>query len=338
MKILPKLLLLSLGTLLLAGCSAEATDANRGLFSTFALDWQIVMAATAQWSQGGNPYGVLSPEFGLPTSPDFGFNLPGAFAYPPTALTWFRLFLPFGAFSYYLWTALEIGGWWLLIRRHYRAQLFLLGWAPLIVHFFLGQNTLAVVLVLWAATRAKQRGLGWGLALAWTLTKPQVALLPILWLLWQDRVALKRYQLWLGILLGSLALALPPTLINPGIWLDWLQGLADYRSRLGHFAPWQGFGAPILLLATWLWFRRYRGRQAEAGWQWWFSVATFPQTGIYAVVSLLPLNLPALSYWAIGGFALAGLLIGPATPASLPILLSGQMLAVWLITKEKKVL
>ena len=60
----------------------------------YSYDWQIFMAAVAQWSHGGNPYRALV-QLSLPG---------GAFAYPPTALTWMCLFLPFGSGSFYVWT------------------------------------------------------------------------------------------------------------------------------------------------------------------------------------------------------------------------------------------
>jgi len=304
---------------------------EQSIASTFSLDWRIFMAAATQWWHGENPYGVLPPELGLPESPQFGFSRPGAFAYPPTTLTWLILFLPFGSLSFYIWTSLQLGLWWLIIRHHNRSQLALLSWAPMIVHLVLGQNSLAIVLVLWAASLAKRRGFWWGLVLAWTLTKPQVALLPLIWLLWKDRGAHPRQGLWLGILLGTGLLALPPTIMTPTIWGDWLHSLWDYRLRLQHTAPWQGIGAPILLAAAWLWFRRHQGRQNRAGWQWWLTAAIFPQTGVYSSVALLPILDPQQNYWTIAGIVLSGLLVGPATMVSLPILLSGQILAAWLI-------
>lgn len=287
----------------------------------FSIDWNIITIATHQWLHGGNPYGFLSPEFGKP----------GAFAYPPTALTWLSLFVPFGAAGFYIWTALQLGGWWLLIRRHFRSQLILLLWLPLVFHLLLGQTTLAVVLLLWAATLAKRRGFWWGMAVALALTKPQAALLPVLWLLWNDRHLSSRYMFWSGIVAGTVSLALPPTLKNPGIWIDWFQSLIDYRARTMQMVPWQGFGIPVLLAAFVLWYYRNRGRQAKAGWQWWLSAAIFPQTALYSSVVLLPLLRPQKNYWTIAGLGLASLLIGPATDITLPIILSGHILAAWFI-------
>jgi hypothetical protein len=299
--------------------------------STFALDWRIFMAATTQWWRGENPYGVLPPDLGIPDAPAYGFHKPGAFAYPPTALTWLAIFLPFGSVSYYLWTLIQLGGWWLIIRRQDKLQIALISWAPLLVHIVLGQNTLAIVLVLWAATLSNNRRFLWGIALAWTLTKPQVAILPILWLLWQDRNSIYKYRLWLGIVLGTAFLALPPSLLTPEVWGEWFISLQDYRLRIQHTSPWEGIGVLILLLAAYLWFRKFQSNQKLAGWQWWLTAALFPQTGVYSSVVLLPLLRPQQTYWSIAGIVLAGLLIGPATPITLPILLSGQILATWLI-------
>src|SRR6266545_1233056 len=171
------------------------------LAKLYRIDWRIFMAGTEAWLHGRNPYGALAGEFSA-----------GAFAYPPTALPWLALFAPLGGLGFYVWTVLELLLWWLLIRKSHRPQLLLLCWSPMILHLVEGQSTLAVVLVLWAATRAERRGWLWGLALAWALTKPQVAIAPLLWLLWQDRAAPERWRLWGGIALGTALLALSPML------------------------------------------------------------------------------------------------------------------------------
>ena len=287
----------------------------------FSVDWNILTAATNQWLMEENPYGRISPETGLP----------GAFAYPPTALTWLSLFVPFGAAGFYLWTALQLGGWWLLIRRQLRSQLVLLLWLPLVFHLLLGQTTLAMVLLLWAATLTTHRGFWWGMAVAFALTKPQAALLPVLWLLWSDRHLATRYLFWSGIFAGTILLALPPTLENPGIWIDWIHSLTDYRARTLQMGPWQGFGFPVLIVAFILWYQRSRGRQVVSGWQWWLSAAIFPQTALYSSVVLLPLLRPTRNYWSIAGLGIASLLIGPVTDVTLPIILSGHILAAWFI-------
>jgi hypothetical protein len=146
--------------------------------------------------------------------------------------------------------------------------------------------------------------------MAWALTKPQAALLPLLWLLWQDRALPQRYLFWSGIAAGTAALALPPTMT---------------------MAPWQGFGILVLLAAFLLWYHRNRGNQSAAGWQWWLSAALFPQTALYSTVVLVPLLHPRRNYWTIAGLALSSILIGPATDITLPIILSGHILAAWFI-------
>jgi hypothetical protein len=291
------------------------------MLSFFKNDWSIFMAAANSWWQGSDPYGFLP----------FGLGGPGTFAYPPTALTWYALFLPLGGFGYYAWTALQLGCWWLLIRRNFCWQLVLLLWSPLLIHLFLGQSTFAIVLVLWAATLAKRRGFLWGIALAWTLTKPQVALIPIVWLLFQDYASSSRYRLWAGIITGTMVLAVPPTIMDPYIWVRWMHSLVDYRTRMLIKAPWQGFGAPILLLASVLWYLSYRGNQKDAGWQWWLTAALLPQGHLYSSVVLVPLLRPQRTYWTIAGLAVSSMLIGPATEITLPIILSGHLFAAWII-------
>lgn len=288
---------------------------ENGLFYLFQIDWRIFMAGTEAWLQGRNPYGALNAEFG-----------PGAFAYPPPALTWLALFALLGPLGYYVWTALQLGGWWWLIKDERPEQILLLCWAPVVLHVVQGQSSLPVVLVLWAASRARARGLLWGMALAWSLSKPQVAIVPLLWLLWQDRASPQRWRLWGGIALGGLLLALPPTLLNPMIWAQWLESLPAYRERILQMAAWQGLSVLLLALAAYLWFRSGYGN-----WQWWIAATLFPQTSFYALVALIPALRPRLGPWLLGGLGLAAVLQGPMSETVLPWILAGHALAAWMV-------
>lgn len=281
----------------------------------YQIDWNIFMAGTGAWLDGRSPYGTLSSQFSA-----------GAFAYPPTALTWMALFLPLGAIGFYLWTALQLAGWWLLIRDHCRWQLLLLCWSPMVLNLVEGQNTLAMVLILWGAFRARRRGWLWGFLLAFALTKPQVAILPVLWLLWQDRLSPGRGRLWGGIALGTLLLALPPTLREPQIWLAWIESLGTYRGRHLQLAAWQWPGIILFAPAAYLWYRSGRGN-----WHWWLTAAAFPHTSFYGMVALLPTLRPRQSNWTLAGLGIAGVLQGPMTPISLPLILAGHLLAGWML-------
>ncbi len=285
------------------------------LAAIFQIDWRIFMAATRAWLEGRNPYGALSAEFSA-----------GAFAYPPTALPWLVLFLALGPLGYYVWTALQLLGWWLLARHERPGHMLLLVWSPIILHVVEGQSTLPAILTLWAASRARQRGWLWGLAVAWALTKPQAAIIPALWLLWHDRAAPSRWRFIGGITLGTALLALPITLRDPSIWLAWLEGLAAYRERILQMAPWQGPSVALLALAAYLWHRSGRG-----GWQWWLPAGLLPHTSFYDTVTLLPALDPRPNGWALAGLALAGVLQGPVTSLTLPWILAGQLLAAWMI-------
>lgn len=285
------------------------------LLYLYQIDWRIFMAGAEAWIEGRNPYGRLSAEFG-----------PGAFAYPPTALPWLALFTALGPAGFYVWTALQLIGWWLLVRRVNPGQMLLLLWAPITLNLVEGQSTLAVVLVLWAAFRAERRGLLWGLALAWALTKPQVAIVPLIWLLWQDRSSPLRLRLWSGVAAGTLLLALPATLRDSGIWADWLASFGTYRDRILQMAAWQGASVVLLAMAAYLWHRSRYG-----GWHWWIAAALFPQTSFYGVVPLLPALHVRRSYWVLGGLGLAGVLQGPMTTTTLSWILAGHMLAGWMI-------
>lgn len=288
---------------------------DNGLLDLFQVDWRIFMAGAEAWMAGDSPYGALSAEFSA-----------GAFAYPPPALTWLALFALLGPLGFYVWTGLQLGGWWWLIKDERPEQILLLCWSPVILHLVQGQSTLPVVLVIWAALRAERRGLLWGLALAWALSKPQVAIVPLAWLLWQDRASPTRLRLWGGIALGGLILALPPTLRDPGIWRDWLESLAAYRERILQLAAWQGPSAILLALAGYLWHRSGYGE-----WHWWAAATLFPQASFYALVALIPALRPRLGPWLIGGLALAAVLQGPMSPTLLPWILAGHALAAWMI-------
>ena len=288
---------------------------NNGLRELYQIDWRIFIAGVEAWLQGRSPYAHLSEEFSA-----------GAFAYPPTALTWLALFVPLGALGFYVWTMVQFAGWWLLIRERWRSHIVLLAWSPVLVHMWEGQSTLAIVLVLWAATNAQQRGWWWGMTLAWTLTKPHVAIIPVLWLLWQERSSPQRWRLWGGMIAGTLLLAVPPTLMQPDLWNEWIMSLTSYRQRLLQVAAWQGSSIVVVLIAAYLWRRSGRG-----GWQWWLAAALVPHTNYYSMVVLLPTLRPRHSYWTLGGIALAMICMGPVNELMLPWLLAGHLVAAWMI-------
>lgn len=281
----------------------------------YQIDWRIFMAGTEAWLRGDSPYGALSADFDA-----------GAFAYPPTALPWLTLFVPLGFLGFYVWTALQLALWWRLIKDDQPHQLLLLAWSPMVLHLVEGQSSLMMVLIVWAAFKAKRRGWLWGLAVALALTKFQVVLLPTLWLLWQDRRAPDRWRLVGGILLGTALLALPATLRDPGIWGDWLAGVQAYQGRLLYLAAWQGFSVALLALAGWLWHRSRRGE-----WHWWLTAALFPHTSFYGMVALLPAVTPTRNHWTLAGLGLAGVLQGPVNRLTLPWILAGHLLAAWMI-------
>lgn len=301
----------------------------KAVLDVYQIDWRIFMAGAEAWLRGQNPYARLDSSFGA-----FG---PGAFAYPPTALPWLALFVALGGWGYFVWTALELALWWLLIRDGRRSQLLLLCWLPMILHLVEGQSTFMAILVVWAAARAPQRGWLWGLALAWAMTKPQAALVPLIWLLWGDRASPLRGRLWGGLALGTLLLALPPTLLRPGIWADWLVSLPAYRERILQLAAWQGASIVLFALAAYLWHRSRHG-----GWQWWLAAGAFPQTSFYSMAALVPVLRPRPNYWMLAGLALAGLLPGPMRVELadgrvlilLPWILCGQLLAAWMIANS----
>ena len=295
------------------------------------VDWVVLQRATTTWLNGGNPYAAL----GGPHDPH---PFAGAFAYPPFALTWLCLFTPLGKAGFWVWSALELCGWWLLVRRTRPGQIALLMWSPVIVHLLLGQSTLAVVLALWAAYEIPaEKRINWarGALLAFALTKPQTALLPLLWLLYNERRGEHRSTLWAG-LLGTFALlCLPPTLRDPGIWTKWLAALSGYQSHQQFQTLWRGWGLVTLPVVLLLWSRQWRAepdRQWQKNpWPWLLTIALFPQAAVYSSVTLLPAIRPRSGYAALGGLAVSSVLISPITALTQPLFFSGHLLAGWLM-------
>jgi hypothetical protein len=61
------------------------------------------------------------------------------------------------------------------------------------------------------------------------------------------------------------------------------------------------------------------------------AAGLFPHVSYYSIVALLPALQPRQNYWTLGGFALAGLCVGPVTDLTLSWLLAAHMLAAWMI-------
>jgi hypothetical protein len=157
------------------------------------------------------------------------------------------------------------------------------------------------------------------------------------WLLWQDRLSPTRARLWGGIILGTSLLALPATLMHPGIWADWLASLPAYRERILQMAAWQGPSIILFGLAAYLWLR-----SRQSGWQWWLAAGAFPQTSFYSMVALTPTLRPRPNYWMLAGLGLSNLMLGPMrfeladgrVVILLPWLLAGHLLATWMIARS----
>jgi hypothetical protein len=293
----------------------------------FARDWNLLMVAASSWMHGGNPYAALRREWA-----------PGAFAYPPTTLPWLALFAMLGGASFIVWTGLQLFAWWRLVRKTAPTQLLLICWAPLIINCISGQTTFAVVLILWGAYQASDRhwqtarganvAFLWGAALSLTSMKPQVALLPVLYLLWLNRGSTKRWHLLGGLALGFAVTAIVPMIANPRIWNQWQTGVRDYMKLNTLATPWQDpLSFALVVAATVLWYRSRRG-----GWQWWVPAALQPQNAVYSMILLMPALRPHRNYWSLAGLALAGIFVAPNPPVlTLPLLLSIQLLAVWMI-------
>ena len=295
----------------------------------FRADYRVFVLAVQQWLSGGNPYGDLGGRFTA-----------GAFAYPPTFLTWATPFAALGPHGYWLWTALNLVGWAWVMRRAGWNQWPLLIWAPIFLHLWIGQCTLTVVLVLWAAyleraaraTGTPWRSLAWGLALAWCATKPQTAFLPMLGLLWDERRAPQRWALWAGLLGGTLLLALPPTLRHPAIWSEWLIGMRAYSTRQLVSAAWQGPSLVAYAAATVVWWQSTRNRVLPHGnWRWWITATAFPQTTFYSMVALLPVMDVRRNRWHLAGLLLSALMQVQTPLTPLPWILALQALAGWLV-------
>jgi hypothetical protein len=82
----------------------------------------------------------------------------------------------------------------------------------------------------------------------------------------------------------------------------------------------------LFALAAYLWYRGGYG-----GWQWWLAAGAFPQTSFYSMVALMPVLRPRRSNWTLAGLGLAGVLQGPMNALVLPWILSGHLLAAWML-------
>lgn len=284
--------------------------------TTFGSDWWVMMAAVAAWVAGQNPYGQLE-----------GVWSEIRFAYPPTALPWMYLGWVLGPAGFVIWTAGQIGVWAiLLLREGGKRRLATLLWGPIWIHILLGQVTLGLTLALWIVMRQTRRSWVSGLLLAWAMTKPQAALLPVLWLLWQERQSPDRTRLWAGMLIGTLALALPATIVHPTIWQDWISSVLLYSQRDMVAAAWLGWYWPILLLAGLLWY--WSGNKS---WIWWLNAAMIPGPAIYSMIALTPgLHADLRNLWSLLGLITSILLITiPLTTMPLALSMGLHLLAAW---------
>ncbi len=279
-------------------------------------DWRMLTKGAELWLDQRDPYGPLLGQG------------PGTFAYPPTALSWIALFVPFGGMSIWVWNGIQLAAWVMLIWRTRRTQLLLLIWTPLAIHFYLGQNTLMYTLVLWAVALMPRRGFLAGLAVAWALTKPQVVVVLVIWLLWRSWKEGTFWPFVGGIALGTLLLALPATLHDPEIWLRWFTALVDFRQKLVMRATWQGPWIILAVPSIYLWHRAGYG-----GWPWLLSALLIPYTSFYSMVVLLPSLRPhPLNRWtALGLFGTLLLFLVPQTEASLGWILTAYLALAWLI-------
>jgi glycosyl transferase family 87 len=249
----------------------------------FFHDWQSMMAGIRYWLAGGNPYGQF---------PNFRGQLmhAGEFAYPPPALL---LGAPL-AFLPWLWSGLlmlliSVVGFEYWTRRTSRriGLMWLILWLPFCQGLWLGQITLLAMVGLVLAEQAyAERSDSWaGVLLALALIKPQVAALPVAWLL---IVAFRagRSQLLIAFAVISAALWGGITLISgPMIYQAWLIGLMHYGPGLPlRSLAYPPLGFILILLAGLLWWRV--GRRDIWGGLLLFNTLLFPFTIAYATIGI----------------------------------------------------
>ncbi|EFO79195.1 hypothetical protein OSCT_2941 [Oscillochloris trichoides DG-6] len=222
-------------------------------------DWRTLLIAIQFWLAGGNPYG----SFPDPVNPG-SMVAPSWHAYPPPALL---LITPFALLPWLLSSVLMLLASFIPFERwsrHYyqRTTLpWILLWFPLFHGIILGQTTLlALVALLWAERDLhERRDLRAGVLLALLLLKPQVGILPLVWLLgtalWQRRWSVPAaFMLTSLILWGGTALV-----AGPQIYSQWFVALRGYTQILPTrpliFPP---FGPILAVLVLLFWYRSAR--------------------------------------------------------------------------------
>lgn len=171
---------------------------------------------------------------------------PLPFVYPPTTLL---LLTPFALLPYWVsFAAWSVGGafvFWTAVRR------IISGWGiPLsfatphvVLVLVLGQTTLwSASAIFWSLSLLKSRpflaGALMGVAAA---IKPQTALLaPILFATDRNWVALRGAAIaWLGLAIASYA-------FGPGLWIDWLRGIANFQQILVQWELYPSGATPMM--------------------------------------------------------------------------------------------
>ncbi|EFO79193.1 hypothetical protein OSCT_2939 [Oscillochloris trichoides DG-6] len=247
---------------------------------TLFADWRTLLVIIQIWFAGGNPYGSF------PDPIHVGHTIPpGWHAYPPPALF---VIAPFALLPWPISTILMLSLSFIPFehwsRRYYQRTTlpWMLLWFPLFHGIILGQTTLLVlVALLWAERDLhERRDLRAGVLLALLLLKPQVGLLPLIWLLgtalWQRRWSVHATFLLTSLILwGGTAL-----LFGPQIYAQWWVAFDAYSSKLATrpliALP---FGPILGVLALLFWYRY--GRSDIFGLALLINTLIYPLSVIY---------------------------------------------------------
>jgi hypothetical protein len=273
----------------------------------FLNDWGVIITGILRWLAGLNPYVISAND-----PAHLSFN--DTFAYPPpmlwiaTPLTWLPIMV-----SGCLMLLVSVAGFEIWSKHISRKSILLLSllWLPLAQGIMLGQITLLFLVLLVFAELAfqKQRNYTAGILLAFTVLKPQVAFLPILYLLglavWQRRWKTVGSFAATSIILWGIAFVLG----GFTIYVEWVKNLPNYSPNLPHWALIsKPIGLSILILSIILWWQH--GRTDIWGSLLLLNTLLLPLSIPYAISGIIFVVIRWKKSWCLTILALSWLIPG----------------------------
>lgn len=339
-------------------------------------DFEYMHVAGRLWLNGESPYDTEAFQRLFPYAAS-------AFAYPPVVapLCMLLAIFPF-KFSYFIWTTVNFISLLVIVRcsvllaapsakhasRVFAVTLFLALLSPFSSHvLWMGQTSLLAMALVTALMVAGKNGREWlsGGLCALAMMKPQLSLLPVLWVMVTYRPGWHFYLS--GALASALLIAHPVFVSGSDLIREYLISMEAYRSAEPQAAGWRhmlGLGSlgaalgvelpsllPLgLILVVFAWMRRSRfSNDAEILSLLTIVALLFLFAHNYDLVALIPLvpavYLRGLADKRVAWFGLASLLIlyfpqRLLVPFDVPLLLRYRellllALTAWLFTEPK---